>query len=382
MSVYLDHHATTPVDPRVVEAMLPCFTEVFGNATSRLHRHGWEAQRLVDTARRDVAALMGAPARTLIFTSGATEANLMAITGVAEAAPETRRTIVTVATEHASVLEACRRAETRGIRIVSLPVDGDGRVSLDALREAVGPDTLLVSVMLAQNEVGVIQPLADVARIAHEAGALVHTDAVQALGKIPVDLTALDVDLASFSAHKVYGPKGVGALYVRPGIEHRLTPPMRGGGQERGLRGGTLNVPGIVGFGVACRIARADLASEGPRLASLRDRLWTALQTQVPGVRCNGATEPRLPGNLHVTFTDTDGEALMQALSEISVSSGAACQTATPSHVLLALGLSPAQAQASLRFGLGRGTTVDEIDRAAAHVAAVVAQVRRAARVA
>ncbi len=382
MSMYLDHHATTPVDPRVVEAMLPCFTEHFGNATSRLHRHGWDAQRLVESARREVAALVGAPARALVFTSGATEANFLAIDGVAEAPPVTRRTIVTVATEHASLLDACRRVEARGLRLLVLPVESDGRLSLDTLRRAVGPDTLLVSVMLAQNEIGVIQPLADVARVAHDAGALVHTDAVQALGKIPVDLAALDVDLASFSAHKVYGPKGVGALYVRPGIERRLSPPMRGGGQERGLRGGTLNVPGIVGFGAACRLAHGELATEASRLSALRDRLWSALLAQVPGVRRNGAEAPRLPGNLHVTFADTDGEALMQALSEISVSSGAACQTAEPSHVLLALGLSPAQAQASLRFGLGRGTTTDDIDRAAAHVAAVVAQVRRAVRVA
>lgn len=382
MSLYLDHHATTPVDPRVVEAMLPCFTEHFGNATSRLHRHGWDAQRLVESARREVAALAGVPARALAFTSGATEANFLAIDGVAEAAPVSRRTIVTVATEHASVLEACRRVEARGLRLLVLPVESDGRLSLDTLRRSIGPDTLLVSVMLAQNEVGVIQPLADVARVAHEAGALVHTDAVQALGKIPVDLTALDVDLASFSAHKLYGPKGVGALYVRPGIERRLSPPMRGGGQERGLRGGTLNVPGIVGFGAACRIARGELAAEASRLSALRDRLWSSLLAQVPGIRRNGAEAPRLPGNLHVTFTDTDGEALMQALSDISVSSGAACQTAEPSHVLLAMGLSPAQAQASLRFGLGRGTTADDIDRAAAHVAAVVAQVRRAVRVA
>jgi cysteine desulfurase len=380
--MYLDHHATTPVDPRVVEAMLPCFTEHFGNATSRLHRHGWDAQRLVESARREVAALVGAPARALVFTSGATEANFLAIDGVAEAPPVTRRTIVTVATEHASLLDACRRVEARGLRLLVLPVESDGRLSLDTLRRAVGPDTLLVSVMLAQNEIGVIQPLADVARVAHDAGALVHTDAVQALGKIPVDLAALDVDLASFSAHKVYGPKGVGALYVRPGIERRLSPPMRGGGQERGLRGGTLNVPGIVGFGAACRLAHGELATEASRLSALRDRLWSALLAQVPGVRRNGAEAPRLPGNLHVTFADTDGEALMQALSEISVSSGAACQTAEPSHVLLALGLSPAQAQASLRFGLGRGTTTDDIDRAAAHVAAVVAQVRRAVRVA
>lgn len=382
MSIYLDHHATTPVDPRVVEAMLPCFTTTFGNASSRLHRHGWEAQRLVESARRDVAALMGAPARAVVFTSGATESNLLALEGVAGAASADRRTIITAATEHASVLEACRRLGARGFRVVVLPVEADGRLSPETVRSAVGPDTLVVSVMLAQNEVGMIQPLADIARVAHEAGALVHTDAVQALGKVPVDVTTFEVDLASFSAHKVYGPKGVGALYVRPGVERRLAAVMPGGGQERGLRGGTLNVPGIVGFGAACRIARHEMASEAPRLEGLRDRLWSALQAQVPGVRRNGAASPRLPGNLHVTFPETDGEALMQALSEVSVSSGAACQTAEPSHVLLALGLTPAQAQASLRFGLGRGTTADEIDRAAAHVAAVVAQVRRAARVA
>ncbi|MCC7126218.1 MAG: cysteine desulfurase [Acidobacteria bacterium] len=376
MSIYLDHHATTPVDPRVLAVMLPCFTETFGNPSSRTHRFGWDARDVVERGRKQVATLIGAAARDVIFTSGATEANALAIDGVAQAALD-RRHIVTLITEHKAVLDACRALEERGWQVTYLPVRRDGLVDIDEMARAMRPDTALVSVMLAHNEIGVIQPIAEIARVAHAHGALMHTDAVQALGKIPVDVTTLGVDLASFSAHKVYGPKGVGALYVRKGVETRLRPLVRGGGQERGLRGGTLNVPGIAGLGEACRIARTEMDADARRLRDLRDRLWHALETQVGGVTTNGAMEPRLPNNLNVSFDGVDGEALLLGLTDIAVSSGAACTSTQPSHVLTALGLDTNRALASLRFGLGRGTTTEEIDAAAAHVAAVVSHLRR-----
>jgi len=374
--IYLDHHATTPVDPRVLDRMLPYFTECFGNAASRTHQFGWDAQAAVDRARKQVAAAIGAQAREVIFTSGATEANALAINGVADAAPAGRRHIVTVATEHAATLGPCRQLAERGWQVTELGVGRDGLLDLAAAAHAITPATALVSVMLAHNEIGVIQPVADLAALAHAAGALMHTDAVQALGKVPLDVTALGVDLASFSAHKLYGPKGVGALYVRRGSEPRLHPQVRGGGQERGIRGGTLNVPGIVGMGEACALAVREMPAEAPRLERLRDRLWTGLTTGIDGVSLNGARTPRLPGNLNVSFDEVSGEALLQGLSEVAVSSGAACLTAVPSHVLIALGHDRARALASLRFGLGRPTTSEDIDHAVAHLAAVVAQVR------
>ncbi len=376
MSIYLDHHATTPVDTRVLAAMLPCFTETFGNPSSRTHRFGWDARDLVERARKQVAALIGASAREVIFTSGATEANALAIAGAAQAAPD-RRHVVTLATEHKAVLDACRSLEERGWDVTYLPVRRDGLIEIAEAARAIRPDTALVSVMLAHNEIGVIQPIAEIARVAHASGALVHTDAVQALGRIPVDMTTLGADLASFSAHKLYGPKGAGALYVRKGIESRLRPLVRGGGQERGLRGGTLNVPGIAGMGEACRIARLEMDDEARRLRDLRDRLWRALDTTVGGVTMNGAAEPRLPGNLNVSLDDVDGEALLLGLTDIAVSSGAACTSTQPSHVLTALGLDTTRALASLRFGLGRATTAADVDAAAAHVAAVVSHLRR-----
>jgi cysteine desulfurase len=374
--IYLDHHATTPVDPRVLKAMLPFFSEKFGNPSSRTHRPGWEASDAVERARKQVAALIGASAREVVFTSGATEANNLAVAGVAAAAPASRRHVVTVATEHKAVLDPCRALEAQGWQITVLPVGPSGIVDLAAVERAVTPGTALVSVMLANNEIGVVQPVAEVARLARSHGALVHSDAVQALGKLPVDVSALDVDLASFSAHKLYGPKGVGALYVKRGADKRLRAQVRGGGQERGLRGGTLNVPGIVGFGAACEVAGQDMPEEMPRVSALRDCLWQWLRDEVDGVAMNGAPAPRLPGNLNVSFDGVDGEALLLGITDIAVSSGAACTSAEPSHVLTALGLNTRRALASLRFGVGRSTTAADIEAAARHIGVVVSQLR------
>ena len=374
--IYLDHHATTPVDPRVLTAMLPFFGEKFGNPSSRAHRPGWDASDAVERARKQVAALIGASAREMVFTSGATEANNLAIAGIAAAAPAGRRHVVTVATEHKAVLDPCLALQAQGWQVTVLPVAASGLVDLAAVERAVTTGTALVSVMLANNEIGVVQPLAAIARLAHAHGAVVHSDAVQALGKLPLDVAALGVDLASFSAHKVYGPKGVGALYVKRGIDKQLRAQVRGGGQERGLRGGTLNVPGIVGFGAACEVAGKDLPVEAARLNELRDRLWQQLRANLDGVTLNGAPTPRLPGNLNVSFEGIDGDALLLAITDVAVSSGAACTSAEPSHVLTALGLDTRRALASLRFGLGRDTTADDITQAAAHIGAVVAQLR------
>jgi cysteine desulfurase len=378
--IYLDHHATTPVDPRVFEAMRPYFTELFGNASSRTHRSGWQAHDAVEKARKQVAVLMGADPREVIFTSGATEANHLAIAGVAAAAPQNRRHVVTIESEHKAVLAPVRQLVAQGWTVTELTVPATGIVDGATIASAITPTTALVSVMLAHNEIGVVQPLAEIARAAHAHGALVHTDAVQALGKLPMDVHQLGVDLASFSAHKLYGPKGVGALFVARGVEKRLRPVVTGGGQERGLRGGTLNVPGIVGFGAACAVAAREMAAERARLEALRDRLWTGLCERVGDISLNGATSPRLPGNLNVHVAGVDGDSLLLGLTEIAVSSGAACLSAEPSHALRALGLSRDAALASLRFGLGRGTTAEEIDRAVGHVAEVVGQLRATAR--
>ena len=374
--IYLDHHATTPVDRRVLEVMQPYFTTMFGNPASRTHRAGWDAAEAVERARKQMAALTGASARDIVFTSGATESNYLAIAGVAAVTPPERRHAVTVATEHMAVLDVFAQLAADGWTVTVLPVGASGLLDPDDLGRALTPRTSLVSVMVANNEIGVLQPVADITRLAHAQGALVHTDAAQALGRTRLDVRALDVDLASFSAHKVYGPKGVGALYVKRGVESRLRAPMRGGGQERGLRGGTLNVPGIAGFGAACEMARQELDAEAERLGGLRDRLWQGLQELVGGVSLNGAMSPRLPGNLNVTFADVDGEALLLALTDVAVSSGSACATSEPSHVLTSLGRTASDALASLRFGLGRGTKPEDIDRAASHVAAVVTYLR------
>jgi cysteine desulfurase len=314
-----------------------------------------------------------------VFTSGATEATHLAIAGVAAAAPPGARHLVTVATEHKAVLDPCRQLAAAGWTVTELTVAPTGLVDVDAVGAAITPQTALVSVMLANNEVGVLQPIREIARLGAARGVLVHTDAVQALGKIEVDVRELGVDLASVSAHKLYGPKGVGALFVKRGVETRVRAQVPGGGQERGLRGGTANVPGIVGFGAACAIARRERAADAARMGQLRDRLWQALQLEVGGVSLNGAAEPRLPGNLNVSIDGVEGESLLLALTDVAVSSGAACTSAEPSHVLMALGRDRTRALASLRFGLGRETTAEEIDRAAGHVAAVVSHLRRGA---
>ena len=392
--IYLDYHATTPVDARVLEAMLPYFTEKFGNAASKHHRLGWEANDTVERARKQVAALIGAGGKDLIFTSGATEANNLAIKGAAQArrGPSTslgtgeRDHLVTVATEHKAVLDPMARLAHEGWQVTVLPVSASGLIDLAALERAVTERTALVSVMAANNEIGVLQPIKDAAAIAHAKGAWFHTDAVQAAGKVAFDVEALDVDFASLTAHKLYGPKGVGALYMRrsgrSGVGPRISPlraavvpQIDGGGHERGLRSGTLNVPGIVGFGRAAEIARAELTSEAKRVGELRDRLLDGLK-RIDGMAVNGSMSERLPGNLNVSFAGIDGEALLVSLDDVAVSSGAACTQAEPSHVLLALGLAKDQALSSLRFGIGRSTTGEEIDYAVTKVAAVVERLR------
>jgi cysteine desulfurase len=376
--IYLDHHATTPVDQRVLEAMLPFFSERFGNAASRQHRFGWEASDAVERARKQVAALIGAGTKEIVFTSGATEANNLAIKGAAEAARSKGNHIVTVATEHKAVLDPCKRLEDRGWHVSVLPVGRDGLVDLQQVDDAVTDRTAFVSVMAANNETGVLQPIREMAAIAHAKGAVFHTDAVQATGKVAIDVEALDVDLLSMSAHKMYGPKGVGALYVRRRLPVNLVPQIDGGSQERGLRSGTLNVPGIVGLGAAAEIARAEMVSESDRMLALRGRLLERLRAGIDGVTVNGSLDARLPGNLNVSFPRIDGEALLVSLEGVAVSSGAACTAAEPSHVLLAMGLPKDLALASLRFGLGRWTTADEIDEAAGLVSAAVVQLRAA----
>jgi cysteine desulfurase len=387
--IYLDHHATTPVDARVLDAMLPYFTEKFGNAASKHHRLGWEANDAVERARKQVAALIGAGSKDVIFTSGATEANNLAIKGAAQARRPERDQLVTVATEHNSVLDPMARLAREGWRVTVLPVAAGGLIDLAALAAAVTERTALVSVMAANNEIGVLQPIRDAAAIAHAKGAWFHTDAVQAVGKVPFDVKALDVDFASVTAHKIYGPKGVGALYVHRSASATATSAsakatadrvgmvaqIDGGGHERGLRSGTLNVPGIVGFGRAAEIARVEMPAEATRVGGLRDRLLDGLK-RIDEMTVNGAMDARLPGNLNVSFNGIDGEALLVSLDEVAVSSGAACTQAEPSHVLMALGLQKDRALASLRFGLGRSTTAAEIDRAIEMVSDVVARLR------
>jgi cysteine desulfurase len=375
--IYMDYHATTPVDPEVVRVMVPYFNEKFGNAASRQHRVGWEAQQAVDIARTQVARLIGADAKEIVWTSGATEANNLALKGLVDARGS-RDHFVTIATEHKSVLDTCKTLGQHGCRTTVLGVEPDGTVDLDALRAAVTERTAAVSVAGANGEIGLLAPLAAIAAIAHEKGALLHTDAVQAAGKVPFDVNAASVDLASLTAHKVYGPKGVGALYVRrksPRVT--LAAQIDGGGQERGMRSGTLNVPGIVGFGAAAELCERHLEAEATRLSMLRARLLDGLRQQVRDVIVNGSLEARLPGNLNVSFPGVDGEALLVSLCEdVALSSGAACTAAEPSHVLKALGRSTELALASLRFGLGRWTTEEEVDVVVSRVAETVSRLR------
>jgi cysteine desulfurase len=379
--IYLDCHATTPVDRRVLDAMLPFFTEDFGNAASSTHQWGWKAQAGVDQARREVAAIIGATAREIVFTSGATESNNFAMRGLAAVAPADRRRIVVSAIEHKSVLESARQLAREGWDLAIAPIDRDGRVDLAALTELVTESTAIVSVMAANNEIGTVQPIAEVAAIAHRRGARLHVDAAQAVGKIPVDVAGDGIDALSLTAHKIYGPKGAGALYLR----HRtpIAPLLVGGGHERGLRAGTLNVPGIVGLGRACEICREEMTTEAERVGGLRDRLLAGLRSGLDGVTVHGTLDHRLPNNLHVGFDDVDGEALMIGIGDIAVSAGSACSSASgePSHVLLALVGTGAVPSASVRFGLGRFTTAAEIDEAVDRFVAVVRHLRRMAPV-
>lgn len=379
--IYLDHHATTPVDPRVVAEMLPFFTEAFGNPSSRNHAFGWKADKAVDQARRSVARLVGADAREVVFTSGATESNNMAIKG-ALAARSGRSHVVTVCTEHHSVLDTCRRLGRRGIDVTVLSVGADGLVNLDELRAAISPRTALVSVMAANNEIGVLHPLGELAAAAHAHGALFHTDAAQLAGKLPVSVVDVDVDFLSLTAHKFYGPKGVGALVVRrraPKIS--IEPLFDGGGQEQGLRPGTLNVPGIVGLGAAARLCLEEWPHEPERIGTLRDHLLRGLEQRVGDVTVNGSLSARLPHNLNIHVHGVEGAELHTALDDIAVSSGAACATssAEPSHVLKALGVGDDAARASIRFGLGRRTTIEEVDYAVDKLSKVVTRLRERA---
>ncbi|MBX6324132.1 MAG: aminotransferase class V-fold PLP-dependent enzyme [Rhodospirillaceae bacterium] len=378
LPVYLDYQATTPTDPRVVAAMLPWFTERFGNPHSDSHAYGREAAEAVETARARIAALVGAEAREIVFTSGATESNNLALKGVLRFRRDGRRHLVTCVTEHKCVLESARALEAEGFRVTLVPVDRRGLVDLDRLAEAVSEETALVSVMAVNNEIGVIQPLAEIAAIAHARGAWFHTDAAQAVGKIPIDVAAMGIDLMSISAHKLYGPKGIGALYLRRRPRVRLEPLIHGGGQERGVRSGTLPTPLCVGFGEACAIAGAEMAAEAARLADLARRLHGALARAVPDLALNGDAERRIPGNLNLTFPGCGAQALMAAAPEVAVSTGSACTSAAvePSYVLRALGLDEAAAAASVRIGLGRFTTEAEVDFAAERLAAAALRVR------
>lgn len=378
--VYLDHQSTTPVDARVLGAMLPYFSERYGNPSSRTHAYGWESEAAVARARAQVAALIGADTREIVFTSGATEADNLAIKGVLSFYRDKGNHVVTVQTEHKAVLDPLKVLERGGLaRVTRLRPGSDGRITADDICGALTPETVLVSVMHANNEIGVVQPVAEIGRVTRSRGVLFHCDAAQSAGKIAVDVETMCIDLLSVSAHKVYGPKGVGALYVRahdPRV--RLAPLIDGGGQERGLRAGTLNVPGIVGMGEAFEIASAEMRAEGERLLALRERLRRNIFARLDGVFVNGALEERLPGNLNLSFDRVEGEALMIGLRGIAVSSGSACTSASlePSHVLRAIGLSDRRAHSSIRFGLGRSTTEDDVDFVAERVVEEVTRLR------
>ena len=379
LPIYMDNHATTPVDPRVLEAMVPYFTEFFGNAASRNHAFGWIAEEAVEQARQKLAHIIGASGKELVFTSGATESNNLALKGLARMCREKGDHLITVATEHKSVLDTCRRLEGDGFRVTYLPVDRQGLISAEQVRESLTERTLAVSVMAANNEIGVLQPLAEIGCVCRERGVLFHTDATQAVGKIPIDVDGMCVDLLSFSAHKLYGPKGVGALYVRRSRPRvRLEPLIDGGGHERGLRSGTLNVPGIVGFARAVELCEQEMDAERIRLTGLRDRLLHGLLSRLDHVELNGHPLLRLPGNLNLGFGSVEGDALLLGLSDIALSSGSACTSASlePSHVLQALGVGQEWAHSSLRFGLGRFNTLEEVDHVIDRVVTTVRRLR------
>ncbi len=379
LPIYLDNHATTPVDPRVVEAMLPFFNAQFGNAASRNHAFGWEAEKAAENGREQIARLIGATAKEIIFTSGATEADNLAIKGVAEMYREKGNHIITMVIEHKAVLDTCKRLEKYGYQVTYLPVSKEGLVDLDELRAAITDKTILVSLMYANNEIGVLQDIESIGKICKERGVLFHTDSTQAVGKIPFDVQKMNVDLASLSAHKMYGPKGIGALYVRrrnPRVQ--LAPIIDGGGHERGMRSGTLNVAGIVGFGKACEIATQEMPQEIERMRGLRDRLRANLESKLDEVYINGSMTRRLPNNLNMSFAYVEGESLLMGINDVAVSSGSACTSATlePSYVLKALGVGEDLAHTSIRFGIGRFNTDEEIDYVADRVAEVVSRLR------
>jgi cysteine desulfurase len=367
LPIYMDNHATTPLDPRVLDAMLPYFRETFGNAASRSHSFGWDADTAVDKARAQVASLMNADPREIIFTSGATESDNLALKGVAEMYREKGNHIITSVVEHKAVLDSAKRLEQWGFEVTYLPIDDMGMVRPEEVAEAITDKTILCSLMLANNEIGTVNPLAEIGKICRERGVLFHSDAVQGFGKVPFDVQAMNVDLASVTGHKLYGPKGVGALYVRrrnPRV--RLAAQMDGGGHERGMRSGTLNVPGIVGFGAACEIAQAEMDTEAIRLTAMRERMKTEITDALEEVYLNGHPTRRLPGNLNISFAYVEGESLLMGLKEIALSSGSACTSASlePSYVLKALGVGDDLAHSSLRYGLGRFNTEEEVDYA------------------
>lgn len=374
--IYLDYQATTPTDPRVVETMLPYFTEKFGNPHSRTHSYGWRAEEAVENGRAQIAALIGADPKEVIFTSGATESNNLAIKGVARFYGDKKNHIITCVTEHKCVLDTCRHLEQDGFDVTYLPVKQNGLIDLDQLREAITDKTVIVSIMAVNNEIGVIQPIKEIGAICREKKVFFHTDAAQATGKIPLDVNDMNIDLMSISGHKIYGPMGIGALYVRRRPRVRLVPLINGGGQERGMRSGTLPTPLCVGLGKACAIAAEEMGAEAERLKMLRDRFYQRVMGELPECYLNGDLEKRIPGNLNISFAFVEGEGLMMGIKDLAVSSGSACTSASlePSYVLRALGLEDELAHTSLRLGFGRFTTEEEVDYA---VERIVAEVKR-----
>jgi cysteine desulfurase len=364
LPIYMDNNATTALDPRVLEAMLPYFTEVYGNAASRSHSFGWTAEKATDQAREQVAALIGASGKEIVWTSGATESDNLAIKGAAEFLQDRGNHIITAQTEHKAVLDTCKRLEKEGFAVTYLPVDKDGRVDPAAVRAAMTDKTILVSIMLANNEIGTVNAVDEIGAVVKEKGALFHIDAVQGVGKIPFDVNAARADLVSLSAHKMYGPKGVGALYVRRKPRVRITAIIDGGGHERGMRSGTLNVPGIVGFGAAAELCRLEMPEESKRTFALRERLRKGIMERVSDTYVNGSLDHRLPGNLNISFAYVEGEAMLMGLKDVAVSSGSACTSASlePSYVLRAIGVDEELAHTSIRFGLGRFNTEEEVD--------------------
>jgi len=379
LPIYMDNHATTPVDPRVVDAMLPYFTERFGNAASRNHSFGWAGEEAVENARAQVASLIGATPKEIIFTSGATESDNLMIKGVAEMYREKGNHIITQAIEHKAVLDTCKRLEKYGYEVTYLPVQRDGRVNPEDVRKAITPKTILITIMYANNEIGIINPIAEIGKIAKEHGIIFAVDGVQAVGKIPVDVQKDNIDLLAISGHKIYGPKGVGALYVRrrnPRVQ--LSAIIDGGGHERGMRSGTLNVTGIIGLGKACELAQQEMAEESKKMRALRDRLRAGLEAKLDEVYINGSMEHRLPNNLNMSFAYVEGESLLMGINDVAVSSGSACTSATlePSYVLKALGVGEDLAHTSIRFGLGRFNTEEEVDYVTDKMVQVVTKLR------